>query len=90
MSIARNLHLPGLEKINILDRYIRTHTNLLNQTLVFVLLKIKEGSEPYHRDKKISALINDWENDNVYGKNPSKARPWLAAGKCNSFRTVNG
>ena len=23
----------------------------------------------------MSALINDWENDNAYGKNPSKARP---------------
>ena len=29
--------------------------------------------------KKISALINDWENDNGYGKNASKARPWLLA-----------
>ena len=39
-SIARNLHLPGLEKK--LLRYIRTHTVFLNQILVFVLLKIKE------------------------------------------------
>ena len=29
------------------------------------------------RTKKLSALINDWENDNAYGKNPSKTRPWL-------------
>ena len=26
--------------------------------------------------KKISALINDWENNIVYGKNSSKARPF--------------
>ena len=25
--------------------------------------------------KKISALVNDWEKDNAYGKNPSKVRP---------------
>ena len=31
------------------------------------------------RGKKISALINDWENDNVYENNLSKARPWLLA-----------
>ena len=28
---------------------------------------------------KICALINDWEYDNAYGKNPSKTRPWLLA-----------
>ena len=77
-SIARNLHLLGLEKKHF--SYIRTH--FLDQILVFVLLKIKERLRIralYHRDKKISALINNCENDNAYGKNPSKARPWLLA-----------
>ena len=49
-SIARNLHLFGLEEKCF--SYIRTHTHLLDQIVVFVLLKIKERSEPYHRDKE--------------------------------------
>ena len=36
------------------------------------------GSGPYHHRVILSsALINDWENSIAYGKNPSKARPWL-------------
>ena len=38
-SIARNLHLLGLEKKHF--HYIRTHTQM-GQILVFVLLKIKK------------------------------------------------
>ena len=37
------------------------------------------GSESEHRGKIISAFINDWENIITYGKNPSKAGPWLLA-----------
>ena len=40
-SIARNLHLPRLEKKHFI--YIRTHTHFLDQTLLFMLLKIKES-----------------------------------------------
>ena len=57
-SIARNLHLLGLEKKHF--SYIRTH--FLDQILVFELLKNTERLriiEPYHKDKKISALVND-------------------------------
>ena len=34
------------------------------------------------RGKKVSALINDWENDVAYGKSSSKARPWLLSVIC--------
>ena len=87
-SIDRNLHLPG--KIT-----FQLHKNpyffLCDQISVFELLKNKdhlEGSGPYHHGgKRISALINDWENNIAYGKNPSQARPF-AAGKCASFHAV--
>ena len=39
-NIARNLHLPGLEKTHF--SYIRTHTLFYDQILESVLLKIKE------------------------------------------------
>ena len=38
--IARNLHVPRVEKKHF--SYIKTHTYFLYQNLVFVLLKIKE------------------------------------------------
>ena len=73
-SIARNFHLPGLEKKRF--NYIKTHILFLDQILVFVLLKMKEYLRirvlSYHRDKKLSALTNGWESDNAYRKNPSK------------------
>ena len=39
-SVARNLHLTGLEKKYC--SYIRTHNRFLDQISVFVVLKIKE------------------------------------------------
>ena len=38
--------------------------------------------------KKISALINDWENNIAYGKKPSKGRPWVLASAIRVFHTV--
>ena len=86
-SIVRN-HLPGLEKKHF--SYIRTILIFCLRFWYLCCSKSKNiwGSEPYHRDKKKSALINYWENDNTYGKNPSKGRPWLLR-KCDSFHTVN-
>ena len=73
-NIARNLHLPGLEKKHF--SYIRTHAFFCIRFRSLYCSKSKNiwGSGPYHRGKKISALIGDWENIIAYGKNPSKAR----------------
>ena len=87
-SIARNLHVPGLEKKHF--SYIRTHTHFLDQILRFVLLRIKERLRirALSYKKKKSALINDWENDNAYGENPKQSEA-LTAGKGNSFHIVH-
>ena len=57
-SIARNLHLPGLEKKHF--KYIRTHTRFLDQILVSVLLKIKErfGSGSYHMKLEVKKYLH--------------------------------
>ena len=75
-SEARNL--PELEKKHF--SYIRIHTLYLYQILVYLCCSKSNNvwrSEPYHRGKKISTLIDDWENIIQYGKNSSKARHLL-------------
>ena len=72
-----------LEKENL--GYVRTHTPFFALWIRFRYLRCSKarnmwGPRPYHhRDKLSFALINDWENAIVYGKNPSKARPRLLA-----------
>ena len=44
-------------------------------------------SGPYHRGKKISALVNDWENNIIYWEESKQSE--TLAGECNSFQTVN-
>ena len=80
-SIARNLHLPReiifqLHKDSQPFLWIRFWHLCCSKT-GSIHLKI---SGPYHhRGKKISVLVNDWENNIAYGKNRSKARTWLLA-----------
>ena len=76
-SIARNLHLPGLEKKSFSD--IRTNTHFFGSDFGICVAQNQVTFEDQSfiiEIKKIFALINDWENDNAKnGKNPSKAKP---------------
>ena len=76
-SIARNLHLLGLEKKHF--SYIRTHTLSGSDSGICVAQNQRTFENQGHRGKKLFALINDWENDNAYGKYSSKVRTWLLA-----------
>ena len=44
------------------------------------------GSRPYHHNTEVKKYLH-WS---MIGKNPSKARAWLLAGKCDSFHAVCG
>ena len=79
-SIARNLHLPSeilqLHQDPRSFLWIRFRHLCCSKT-GNIHLRI---TGPYHhRGKRISALVNDWENNIACGKNPSKARLWLLA-----------
>ena len=62
-NIARNLHLPGLEKTHF--SYIRTHTLFYDQILVSVLLKIKEHN---HAKKCIIIDVKNYLRGSMTGK----------------------
>ena len=91
-SIARDLHLSG-------ERTLQLHKDpysflcTLDQISVFVSLKNKEHVRLRtllsYRYIISSALINDWENNIAYGKNPSKASPWLLASAIRFMLYVN-
>ena len=86
-SIARNLHLPGEIKFELHED---PYSFLLIRFWYLCCWKTKNiwGSGPYHhRGIKISELINDWENNIAYWKNPSKTWPWLLA-KYDFFHAV--
>ena len=71
-SIDKNLHLPGLEKEHF--SYVRTHTPFSESDFsICVAQNQRTLSGAHYRSKRISKLINDWENNISYRKNPNKS-----------------
>ena len=75
-SIARNLYLPGLEKKQFNYKTKNVHASDIEVPIFSFWIRygclccsksknVRE-SRPYHRGIKISALINDWENNIAY------------------------
>ena len=73
--------------------YIRTHTTFFRSDFRIYVAQ-KQGAFDDQDliitwGKKISAMINDWENNIAYWKNPSKAGPWLLASVIRFMLYVN-
>ena len=89
-SIARNLHLPG----KITFQQHKGPYSFLWISDFGICVAQKQGTFEDQdlimtEIKKISALINDWENHITYGENPSKTRPWLQASAVHFMLYVN-
>ena len=72
--------------------YIRTHTTFFGSDFrIYVAQKRAfDDQDLITWGKKISAMINDLENNIAYWKNPSKAGPWLLASVIHFMLCVNG